>query len=550
MTGETIQTLRESEKKIWSYESVPIVPGALRLIKVNELLTKDATIAVSEWTDLDLTQGKPGVENSNIPKYATISHSWAASEEVQRISAAANRPLSIDLGEKEKPKKNANNDDQDTDNDNDKQNHDHATEKKLHEISWLGLTQAAKAAQFLGCEYLWLDLACIHQDRHDDKVLQIAIMGHVYERAIAVIVMPGGVAAAQDIDHYTPWMTRAWTLQEATLSPDNVHVLILHEKWDRDNYDYTVMTTGPWYNVKNIDDHLAVSGLRDLLSCRKGGLKIERTSKSTGYTEKVPFTVRCFGEDEALITALEGLITGQTDAMRKSAAWRSMWLRTSTKPQDMVFSVMHLLGVHIDVDYKRDREGLVLELARKTSSFPSWLDIGFNIPFDPRFGLVPALPLFLSNSAPCYDLDGEVPVHKFIEQGTYITEYDLKILTPSDASMDGDIICSEIFAISYERQSEPTISNAQGATYSFAPHDQVTGSHIVVLGPAQVYGLAHLGLMGFQGPVVIYVGKSTEGVWERLSNRTMIPDSFVGNARSHLRIGGPPGAEILPCDCK
>lgn len=516
MSGKPIKTLRESENKVWNYESLPIVNGAFRLVKVNELLATDATIVLTEWSDVKLN--KPG---ETLPKYASISHVWRPSAEAKRLSVAANRPLLIDL---EKG-------------------------KKRHETSWHGLTQAAKAAQFLGCEYFWLDLLCMHQDNEDDKAKQMDVMGYVYEKATAVIVMPGGVCAAQGAEYDASWMTRSWTLQEGAISPQNAHILFLHDKWDLDNYDYEFYSARAQYNVRNIDEHLAVSGLQDLLSYRKESLHIERTQKSTGKKEEVAFIVRCFGEDEALIQALEGLLSGHTDAMRKSGAWRSMWLRSQSRANDMVFSVMHLLGVHIEVDYKRDRDELLLELARKTSSFPSWLDIGNNIPFDPRFGLVPALPRFISNATPSYDEDGKVLVSQFIERGTYITEYDLKILTPVDASTNGDTICSQIFPIDYEGPSHPSVSNAHGEKYDFSPDDEVAGSHIVVLGKAEFYLLAHLGMAQFQGPAVIYVGKSKNGVWERVSKRTTIPNSFLGKARSHLRIGGPPGAEILPCDC-
>lgn len=516
MTGKTLQNLRESSKKAWSYGTLRIVNGALRLINVSNLLAADATITVSEWSDLDLEKA-----GKDIPKYGTISHSWSPSEQVQKISSRVKRSLFIDLGN-----------------------------SKYHEVSWHGLCQAAKAAQYLGCEYIWLDLACIHQDSHDDKKLQIQVMGHVYEKSVAVIVMPGGVAAAQEIEFSAPWITRAWTLQEVTLSPTNVYVLILHERWD-DAYKYVVSSTGPLYDVTNVDDQIALSKLEALLSCRGAGLKIERTRKTTGKTENIPFIARCFGDDEGLIEALEGVLSGHTIAMRKSAAWRSIWLRTSTKPQDTVFSVMHLMGVSIVVDYERTRDDLVLELARRTSSFPSWLDIGTAIPFDPQFGLVPALPPFHPNETPSYNLNKRsVAVSKFVERGTYITKYDLKILTPVISSTKGDIICAEILQLHHNPASQPSVSDTHGKKYVFFAEDKAAGSHIVVLGSTELYGLAHLGLAAFQGPAVIFIGKSQAGIWERLGSRTTIPKSFTGKAKkSHLRIGGPPGAKITPCNC-
>jgi Heterokaryon incompatibility protein (HET) len=517
MPGYPIQRLRERENKPWSYESVHFTTGQLRLITVRDLLDTDgSTIILSEWRGLDLTR-----EGEHIPKYATISHSWAPSEEVQRLSEAANRPLRIDLGG-----------------------------NKHHEVSWQGLVEAAKAAHHLGCDFVWLDLVSVHQDSSEDKKLQIQHMGQVYEKSIAVIVMPGGVAAAQGPEFYAPWITRAWTLQEATLSPSNVHVLIRASRRDP-NYDYEIASTGPKYDVRNVDDEIALSKLQDLLGCRKRGLKITKVDKATKERSEVKFVVKCFGDDESLITALEGVLSGHTEAMKKSAAWRSIWLRTSTKPQDMVFSVMHLLGVSIKVDYNRTREDLILELARKTKEFPSWLDIGEDMPYDARFGLVPAIPIFHPNDTPSYNITGQlVPANELTEKGTYIEEYDIKIQTSTSATFEGDRICAKIILIHDPNTTHASIFSQSGDKHIFKDLDHVTGSHVVVLGDARVYGLAHLGLFQYGGPQVMFVGKSEQGEWERIGMRTTIPQSFVDNAsRWHLTIGGPPGSQFTPCNC-
>ncbi|OKL61632.1 hypothetical protein UA08_03378 [Talaromyces atroroseus] len=518
MPGYPIQRLRERADKAWSYESVNFTLGELRLITVRDLLEADnATIILSEWRGLNLVQ-----PSGHVPKYATISHSWAPSEEVQRLSAAAYRPLRIDLGN-----------------------------NKYHEVSWQGLVEAAKAAQHLGCVFLWLDLVCVHQDSSEDKKLQIQHMGHVYEKSTAVIVMPGGVAATQGPEYYAPWITRAWTLQEATLSPSNVYVLIRAAKRDP-NYDYEIISTGPRYLVDNVDDKIALSKLQDLLSCRKTtGLKITKVDKVTKERTRVKFIVKCFGDDESLITALEGVLSGRTEAMKKSAAWRSIWLRTSTKPQDMVFSVMHLLGVSIKVDYHRTRDDLILELARKTKAFPSWLDIGEDMPYDSRFGLVPAIPIFHPNDTPSYRIANRlVPANTLIEHGTFIHDYDIKIQTSTTATFEGDLICAKIFLIHDQNSSHPSIFDLSGDKHTFGKLDHATGSHVVVLGEAQVYGLGHLGVFQYAGPQVIFIGKSAQGEWERIGKRTTIPKSYVDNAgRWHLTIGGPPGSEFTPCNC-
>ena len=514
--GTQILHLRESDRRDWSYSSNH-VDGALRLITVDDLLSpKNATISVSEWRKVDLSRN-----GEVIPKYAAISHSWAPSKEVERLSSIANRPLRIDIG-------------------ND----------KCHQIGWHGLCQAAKAARKLKCDHLWLDLVCLHQTSDTDKKLQIKNMGCIYEKAEAVIIMPGGVAAVQGPEHPAPWITRAWTLQEATLCP-NAYVLILHPG-PISGYEYEWGSTGPSYSVTHVDDDIALSELPALLSCRGSGLTISKTKIGTQVTTKDSFVVHCFGDEDAVVTALEGVLSAHTRAMVRSAAWRSMWLRTSTKPQDMVFSVMHVLGVQIEVDYRRSREDLIVELARKTSSFPSWLDIGGSLPFDSSFGLLPALPPFDPNATPAFEIGGRsVLANNLINQSTFIPKFDIKIKTPADRPYDGDLICAQIFDIQYcsTRGCRQPYISSNGKRYEYISPDEVKGSHVVVMGEEQVYGLAHYAYYGFIGPAAFFIKKSERGVWERINYSTTIARSLIGTARSHVRIGGSPGAEITSCDC-
>lgn len=152
--GTQILELREAKNKLWSYTE-NFVAGALRLVSVQQLLSPDGcTISLLEWRDFDWAQHEQ-------PSYAAISHVWQASEEVARISDSVNRPLVIDIGQ-----------------------------GASHTISWHGLIQAAIAAQHLQCEYIWLDLVCLHQCSHLDKAKQIKNMGNIYKNATAVLVMP------------------------------------------------------------------------------------------------------------------------------------------------------------------------------------------------------------------------------------------------------------------------------------------------------------------------------------------------------------------------
>ncbi|KAK6603204.1 hypothetical protein H4I96_05972 [Botrytis cinerea] len=91
---------------------------------------------------------------------------------------------------------------------------------RLVNISWIGLNQMAHAANIKGSRYIWLDLCCIDQpDRNDNETkFQISMMADIYRHANNVIVMVGGAGCVQHTDQVSPWMERAWTLQEAILN--------------------------------------------------------------------------------------------------------------------------------------------------------------------------------------------------------------------------------------------------------------------------------------------------------------------------------------------
>ena len=104
---------------------------------------------------------------TDLPMYTIISHIWDPSEKIIRISRLVNRSLDIDIGS-----------------------------DKAHTISWHGLIQAATAAKYFECQYLWLDLLCIDQRSVMDRKLQIKNMTNVYRLSDITLVMFEGVAAA------------------------------------------------------------------------------------------------------------------------------------------------------------------------------------------------------------------------------------------------------------------------------------------------------------------------------------------------------------------
>ncbi|KAH8586697.1 hypothetical protein B0O99DRAFT_557695 [Bisporella sp. PMI_857] len=489
-----IMQMKERDNQVWWYGNDK-TDGLLRLISVNDLLSTDAAITLSEWRGLDLSRSGP-----ERPRYAAISHAWEPSDAVKELSMAANRPLKILIDG-----------------------------NKRHIVSWHGLRQAAKAAERLGCEHIWLDLVCLNQVSDNDKKAQIKNMGNIYEKAKAVIIMPGGVAAAQRPEDEALWITRAWTLQEAVLC-HNTYVLVLR----------TTPTLGRGYDSSYVDDDLAVYTLKSLV----GG-------KGTNVSTKTSFNVHCFGHDSTVKSLQAILEAGDNLAMKRSAAWRSIWLRRSKREQDMVFSVMHLLGVEIKVDYSKSRDYLIRELAWRASSLPSFLDIG-SLPFWDGYGLLPQLPSFTEHERPFVRFGNrDMDAHEFIHGSTYISKFDLKILTSSWPLIKGDFICARIFEIQRQKSGRPCgpYICCHGETHEFIARHEVHGTHAVVLGEEAYYPHGPYADTKFIGPTVFFIERSEPGKWVKLQGRTQIPRSFLRKERSHVMIGGYSEGGIASCVC-
>jgi hypothetical protein len=548
----------------WRYTGKQML-GGFRLIAMDGLLAARRSLSLFEWSNVDWTQP------TGAPKYVAISHVWEPSEEVARISNLKNQPLLIDVGD------------------------------RIHKISWYGLVQAAVAAKHLDCSYIWLDLICVDQLSRDDKKLQIKNMGHIYENATAVLVMCGGVSAAQRLDKYANWIDRAWTLQEATLCA-NTRCLV---EWP---FQGSVAVHGTEYAFfEKLDGNIAIVELSQLLefSLRTSHKGVLMTPDGSEF--EFDLDTKCLGGQRVSIHELRSVISARADLLEEqkskspsesesesqseseseseewetesdsdaescsdsdsqtsrkgdrnkaaalyTPAWRSMWLRTSTKPQDMVFSMMHLLGVQIEVDYSRTQEELLFELANKVE-YPGWLIIGHNIPINPRSGLMPIVPKFVPQSIPTYQIQGtEYPITKFVSSLDYIEKFDIVV---KSSSMDGHEICGQIFCVDNCRKArygwrKLDISNqikTFKAEVSFKGEIKV-GDLVVILGEEGINAIPSLGNWGAAGPMISLL-RNQQGVWLKVGNGTIKLEIKEGRDRRHLRIGGSSGACLMPCNC-
>lgn len=369
---------------------------------------------------------------SDLPMYAAISHIWDPSEEVKRISRMANRPLNIDIGS-----------------------------DRPHTISWHGLIQAAIAAKYFKCQYLWLDLLCLDQRSAIDKKRQIEKMADVYALSEITLVMFGGVAAAQAIDKEALWIDRAWTLQEAVIASGHG---IIENRYGLVEWHLPGSAFASGIKFTRLDGNLAVVPLHQLLQCGcenpLGSASLYDVPGRSGPNEiELNSSVKCLGKHQKAISALEGIMVSlmERDDSHDAPLWRALWMRTSTKQQDLLFSSMGLFGreFKLEVDYGRPFLHIFQDVINQTirnGIEPAWLCIGHKVPVYPTSGLVPVVPTFTPHVGPTYSIDGkQIPAADLLCDCCQNIEFDLKLKPSSDT---GHVVCSRLWDVVWHTEPE------------------------------------------------------------------------------------------------
>src|SRR5262249_39819059 len=133
-------------------------------------------------------------------------------------------------------------------------------------------------------------------------------------------------------------------------------------------------------NIERLKDGVGLVELRELLKVDINQPMgwISFPGQPEQYSKWCGSLIKCFANNPRAVQTLRIVFDGinhdgsEDEAIVKSAVWSSIWMRTSERPQDMVFSLMHLLGVDITVNYNRSLEDLFLELVHKSTKIPVW----------------------------------------------------------------------------------------------------------------------------------------------------------------------------------
>lgn len=287
------------------------------------------------------------------------------------------------------------------------------------------LFDACAASLACGASYLWLDRLCIMQMSKRDRRWQVREMYRVYTFATVCVVAPGGLRFLVPFDEETRWIHRAWTLQEV-VAPPSVAVLFA---WTHAAGEVNMSIQGEEMHGRIevvIPRRSAMMGLAEVLGiCSAGHFEFTPDSADE-VASPLLIETALFGKpstdvlrgallsDDILLPNVAALSFAtaknlDTDEMRDFCIWQCALVRTSSRPVDMAFSIMGMLGVMLDpsdfdVD---DRLGATIALAReilRQGRNASWLGISVNLPPCRYLSTFPVFPQTSVAGQATYDL--------------------------------------------------------------------------------------------------------------------------------------------------
>lgn len=252
------------------------------------------------------------------------------------------------------------------------------------------LRHACVASMKKKVEYLWMDRLCIIQTSREDKLWQIGKMYNVYKSCARCIVLPGGVQCLVRLDEETAWIHRAWTLQEC-LAPKEVVVLFNWKLGPGECYIGNEFGT----IEEVIPRRSAITTIGVVTdACVMGYMQFDGKE-----TKEIWVKTSVFGVGTPNITALAASMHQALahEDIRSNVIWQCAWTRSSSRPVDMVFSIMGLLGVILDTKQfgKNDRMKATIALCREIlnrGGSASWLGIAYSLPPCSRLSTFPVFP--------------------------------------------------------------------------------------------------------------------------------------------------------------
>ncbi|KDQ10059.1 hypothetical protein BOTBODRAFT_36503 [Botryobasidium botryosum FD-172 SS1] len=312
------------------------------------------------------------------------------------------------------------------------------------------LMHACRASIMSGARYMWMDRLCIIQTSRVDKNWQIKNMHRVYSACSICLILPDGVGHLADAEKETSWIKRGWTLQEAVAPKKEPLVLFSwkhgtgHLK-DEPDYDNPLMENEEtwWLSIIEVTPrrcaqcsirdllHLTAYQFRDLLFFYPRDLSRARMRVAKPVV---------LGSSECRLSPLRDAFSPRREEGRAAAIWRSAITRASSRPVDMIFSIMGLFGVTLEVGdfHKDDRVGATVALMKaivQNGGKPSWLLISRTLPPCRFLSSFPEFPTTKeTGEVTIRSHHGEAPVEELLDFDAF---YDCRDLVEA-ISMDDE----------------------------------------------------------------------------------------------------------------
>lgn len=259
---------------------------------------------------------------------------------------------------------------------------------------------------------VWIDRLCMLQNNKQDKAWQIQHMYELYAKCQMCLVVPGGLVRLAELTDTTCWADRAWTLQEAAAPQGaqgerlNCVFSFTHPSFENFIQQYCetqelsegfkkflrMTKHNPVQNVLS-PGHSAMGPLWSIFHMLwgwTGAFKYHQPGLDPSeYHSRLP--VRIVRETQASLLRRAMSLHGVD-------IWRAAYTRTSSRPVDMIFSIMGLFGITLPVgefsaeDRVKATIRLLQELMNRDGQIASWLYIAPELPPSRYISTLPVMP--------------------------------------------------------------------------------------------------------------------------------------------------------------
>ena len=271
------------------------------------------------------------------------------------------------------------------------------------------------AACKFGVSLLWLDRLCMIQSSKLDKSWQITRMFKVYVHANLCLILPGGLVRLAHLNEPTTWIDRAWTLQEAAANPISEAVKCVYafphstfSEYARNlpnfnNYSAVFRSNLTVCDHNIFMQHIIEPGHSAACNLLDFTMNINWMSESFDFEDpelskdyrNLPIRIMSVPAAHLLQKALN--VDPRPNRRPIQLLWMSAFVRTSSRPVDMIFSFMGLMGVELQVaDFGvNDRKAATIKLIQTLleRGVPAvWLFIAPELPPSPELSILPVFP--------------------------------------------------------------------------------------------------------------------------------------------------------------